>query len=277
MRRTWVLGLALAVFAAPAAAQSPLQLKLPDAGQIDGQGYALELSESIVIDAHGASHNAARGVRFGFRFSGARTEADAWVSAALTIESLTMSLSTPHGDEVSLTHGLVGTSLPLRYRRSGGGTSYSADVPLVDFTEMGGAFPLSALIDPVFPALSNRSLRTGESWEHWWVRKQIDGGAATERSVTSRYTLAAFETRNGQPVVRVNVSTRGEAVPGLAAAGPLEANGFVLIRASDGVVLEVSSEETVSGAWSFMGEDFPYKQTTRLHLTNTSGGAGRVR
>jgi hypothetical protein len=269
----WSVGLALMAFAAPAAAQQePVRLQLPEARRLNGQAYALEMFDSIVIDAHGAPHNAARAARFRFHFSDAGAEADARVSASLTIDSLTMSLGTPHGDEVSLTHGLAGTRVPLQYRRTGGGASYADDVPLVDFSDMGGAFPLSSLIDPVFPALASRPVRVGDSWEQWWVRRRIDGGAASERQVTSRYTLAALEMRDGETVARVIVSTRGDAVPGLAAAGAVEASGFVVIRVSDGVVLEVSSEETVGGLWGFEGESFPYRQRARVRAVNTSLG-----
>jgi hypothetical protein len=90
--------------------------------------------------------------------------------------------------------------------------------------------------------------------------------------VTSRYTLAALEMRDGETVARVIVSTRGDAVPGLAAAGAVEASGFVVIRVSDGVVLEVSSEETVGGLWGFEGESFPYRQRARVRAVNTSLG-----
>jgi hypothetical protein len=43
----------------------------------------------------------------------------------------------------------------------------------------------------------------------------------------------------------------------LLAAGTLEANGYVLIRRADGVVLEVSSEETLTGIWSSRGRSYP--------------------
>jgi hypothetical protein len=263
--------LTLATAASLSAQAAPARLQLPAAARLDGQQYALEMKQDVGIDYHGSPHTASRAVRFQFGFSGSRAEAER-VTSSLRIDSLRMFLGTPHGDQPELTHGLQGSSLSLTYRRDGREVTYAEPTPLIDFAEMGGALPLAALIEQVFPALSTSPVRVGESWEHWWVRQQVDGAAVTGRRVASRFTLAALETQAGKAVARIEVSTRADALPG-DRGGAITANGFVRIRVEDGVVLEVSSEETVSGIWLFETERLPFQQTTRLQARNVSAVA----
>ena len=106
--------------AAAGAQQSPVLLQLPAAARIDGQAYALETSQVVEIDYHGALHSAERGVRFGFRFSGSSAEGAERVNTSLRIDSLRVRLVTPHGEDVAQSHGLTGSSLALTYARRGG-------------------------------------------------------------------------------------------------------------------------------------------------------------
>jgi hypothetical protein len=138
---------------------------------------------------------------------------------------------------------------------------------------MGGSLPLTALIDPAFPGLPQAPVKVGESWEHWWTRTQIDGGELSVRQVATRFTLVALETNGGKTVARIAASTRAAADRSAAGAGAVSAEGFVLIRVEDGVVLEVSSEESVTGSWSFSGEQLPFKQTSKLRLVNRAAAA----
>jgi hypothetical protein len=260
--------LVLASAASLSAQAAPVRLQLPTAPRLDGQTYALEMNQEVGIDYHGSAHTASRAVHFQFSFSGSRAESER-VTTLLRMDSLRMFIGTPHGDQPELTHGLQGSSLSLSYRRDGREVTYAEPTPLIDFAEMGGALPLSALIEQVFPALSAAPVRVGESWDHWWVREQVDGAAVTERRVASRFTLAALETRAGKAVARVEVSTRADALPG-EQGGAITAHGLVLIRVEDGVVLEVSSEETVSGIWYFEAERLPFQQTTKLSARNVT-------
>jgi hypothetical protein len=260
--------ISLATAASVSAQVAPVRLKLPTAARLNGQAYALEMKQEVGIDYHGSPHTASRLVRFRFGFSGSREDADR-VTTFLRMDSLRTLVATPHGDQPEFTHGLQGSSLSLTYGRDGREVTYAEAPPLIDFGEMGGALPLSALIDQVFPALSASPVRVGDSWEHWWVRVQVDGAALTERRVASRLTLAALEMRGGKAVARVEVSTRADALPG-EQGGAVVANGVVLIRVEDGVVLELSSEETVSGVWLFETERLPYRQTTTLEARNVS-------
>jgi hypothetical protein len=160
---------------------------------------------------------------------------------------------------------MFGATVDLSYARTGGGAAYGGSVPAIDFATFGGSLPLSALLDYLFQPLPDRAVSAGDRWEHTWVRKQVDGGAVTTRNVVSRFTVASLERQGAGTVARVNVETRSSDAGG-ASGDAFQSSGFFLIGVQDGLVREVSIEDTTSGPWDFGGEPLSYKQTSRVHV-----------
>ena len=249
---------------APLAAQRDVsRLALPAPAQIEGRTYVAEMTQSIDIEAQKERHNVERQSRIRFTFRDARAEAGERVAVSVAVDSLRAAANTPHGRQVVDTRRSIGTAFDLVYARHGGPATYPGSVPELDFGAMGGRLYVSTLIDLAMPALPDRPVRVGDSWERRWIRRQVVGKTVTERPVTSRSTLDRLETRNGVRLARVEVTTRG------TAGDPFEATGHVLIGVSDGVVHEVLVTESMSGSWNFNGAELPLRQTTTLRLALT--------
>jgi hypothetical protein len=129
----------------------------------------------------------------------------------------------------------------------------------------GGPFPVSIMIDLAFPPMPEQSVQVGDSWERVHARNQVDVGATpTAGNITSHYTLAGFERNDGVWLARLDVASNGDLTGGTDSIGKLEATGFILLGVDDGIVREVSLQESVTADAK--------RQTTNFRITSVVRG-----
>jgi hypothetical protein len=253
------------------------------AAKAEGRSFRGNLQQTIEVDlpgaanAHGSSENTLqREVYVRFHFDRARAGSGDSTIVPAILDSLIAVMSSPHGRQVVDTRPLYGARFTLTYALAGGPPAWSAAPPAADFGDMmGGAFPVSALVDHAFLPLPDKAVATRGSWERQWTRRQVDGNVPTESRVNSRFTLGRTEQREGVRVARVTVTSQGQlTLAGGGAwprAGQVEATGWILVGVEDGIVREVSLEETATG-WVAMGDQqLPFRQKATIRLTLVNG------
>jgi hypothetical protein len=241
-----------------AAAQgtAPLRVAAPDA--LRGRSYGVSFSQVVAFqgDYHGAEMS--RSAQFRVTLSPA---AGARGAVMVRVDSARGSASNPHAREVIDLRPMIGTSLQATYADSGRPVTWSERGPTVAFGEIGGAIPLIALLDAVFPALPNRAVRAGDAWERTWSAPAIVGQKEVQLTVRTRYQVERLETVDRAQVVRVRFTS----TPSDAADAP--STGTMLIGA-DGVLRELRIEGTRNGNdWDFNGNTLTYVQRDELVVT----------
>jgi hypothetical protein len=240
-----------------------------------GVSYASELTQSVTWHSALRELQGERTYRIGFTITTAAPAGDS-IRATARVDSMRAVMDSPHGRQVIDTRRMVGNTFALTYAQRGGPANYS-DVPVADFGMLGGAFPASTLIDYAFPAMPDHAVKTGDSWQHTWTRRQVDATSGTLAQITTLYTLLAFEKLDGAVVARVQVSSKGElsadtsaGAPAWEKPGSVQSNGYVLIGVDDGVVREVALEEAVKGFAAMGKPQTQYDQTAKIHVQRVS-------
>ena len=78
-------------------------------------------------------------------------------------------------------------------------------------------------------------------------------------------------------MARVTMVNRAQPAAAGQPSDDLESTGFFLIGIEDGVIQEVSIEESVAGGWDFGGEALPYRQTSTVHGIRLGGASAAPR
>jgi hypothetical protein len=261
MNRSLLAAALLVVSATVATAQGtapPLRAAAPDA--LRGRSYGVTFSQVVAFqgDYHGAEMT--RSAQFRVTLSPA---AGARGALVVRVDSARGSASNPHAREVLDLRPMMGTSLQATYADSGRPVTWSERGPTVSFGEIGGAIPLTALLDPIFPALPNRAVRASDTWERTWSTFAIVGQKEVQLTVRTRYQVERVETVDRAQVVRVRFTSTpiGGAVAGATSTG-------TMLVGVDGVLRELRIEETHNGNdWDFNGNTLTYAQRDELVVT----------
>jgi len=280
MRNLTTLGLLCLAIACARAPEGPVQLMLMQPSDAAGLAYSAEMLQSIVFESPSGVLNAEREYQIRFQFDDAQARGGDSVSVSARLDSVRAIMVSPHGRQVVDTRILHGKTFAFTYARIGGAPTYPSAPPAADFGMFGGAFPVSIMVDFLFPPMPDQPVQVGDAWERVHVRRQVDGGATpTEGSITSRYTFAGFEKRAGAWLARLEVAGSGALVGADAhsetatdGAGTLEATGFILLGVADGIVREVSLQESVTAPATMGGSPGTRRQTTSFHITAVASG-----
>jgi hypothetical protein len=277
MRARAIAVLLCAAAACARAPADPVRLTLTQASDVAGHAYAAEMVQSITFALPTGTQRGEREYRIRFTFADAQPAAADSVDVTARLDSVRAIMSSPHGRQVVDTRTLLGRTFPLRYARSGGAPSYTASPPAADFGMFGGAFPVSIMVDFLFPRMPDQPVQVGDGWERVHVRRQVDGGSVlTEGNITSRYKLAGYENHDGVRLARLEVASSGDigevGAQGSGSTGRLESTGFILLGTLDGSVREASMEESVTISMATGSAHGTRRQTTNYRITSIGRG-----
>jgi hypothetical protein len=246
---------------APAVASQTPVLKMPAPSALNGRSYGIEFSNVVSFTGRdGAEMN--RTVRFHVTLNAAAGGR----GLSVRMDSARGSASNPHARSVLDLRSFVGTSLGVTYADSGKPVKWETAGPTVDFADASGALALSLLLDPMFPALPARDVRAGTTWERTWSRTALVGQQAHTTAVRTRYTVDKTERVGGVTGWRVSFVTTP-----VAGAAHVDQSGGSMLVGADGVLHELTLEETTSGRWEFNGEQLPYTQREQVRVALRPG------
>jgi len=195
----------------------------------------------------------------------------------VVLDSMGVTVSTPHGQQTLDTRHMIGTEFTITLPQRGGTPTYT-DEPVF---EMPGVLEqrvtLSRLMDYGFPHLPDHPVNVGDTWSATWSRPQIEVQLTMPAELTTEYTLTGWETVDGVDCVRIvgrvtgAMSSRTERSegPAIKYAGTLEGELTWLFDPVAGRVLRVSGEESSDGVLTSGAADTAIRQTTTIEIHGT--------
>lgn len=259
----------LAPLASPLGAQATRGLAAPTPEALRGKGYGVEFTQTMAFQGERAGNAIGRETRLRVTFDAGQRRGNT-NEAVVRVDTARGSLSTPHNREVLDLRNLQNTRFTITYGDSGAPATWPATPAGLAFGD-GSEIPFATLLGQLIPALPMRAARTGDTWERSWTRRSMNGQERAQHAVTTRYTLEAITQSAGTRVARVRfVTTSGAGAPPVFKSG-----GTMLVGADDGVLRELTLEESSTGNWDFNGEMLPFIQTdvTKLVLRDATGAA----
>lgn len=256
------------LLALPLSAPLAQSLRMPAAQALSGRSYGIEFGQVVTFPSY---ENAE--VRRDVQYRATLVQPTGAGSIQVRVDSARGSASNPHARSVLDLRFLMGTTLGVTYGDSGKPVSWAAEGPAVTFADIGGEMSLSLMLDPLFPALPARDVRSGATWERVWTRSVLVGQHIRTAQVRTRYTIEGTERAGGATAWKVQFVT----TPVSGATGGQESTGTMLVG-SDGVLRELMLSEASGGDdWVFGTESVGFRQrdTIRVTLRAGSGPARR--
>lgn len=252
-------------------AVAPVSLRLMSAADAEAKVFTAEYTQTLALEGE-QRVDIVRDLRLRWHLEGAAAAGDS-VRATARFDSARGSVSSPHGRQIIDLRKLRGAAMPIAWAPSGGPPRVEGAPPAADFGEMMGApMPVSHIVAHAFPAMPGRPVQAGDRWERTWTREAMDGVTGTRGQVTGRFRLARIEKVGGRDIARIEVTWHGDSPAAPAGGqskppGPVDGRGTILIGVVDGVVRDVSFEETTTGSALFGPGAVGYRQTVSVRVT----------
>ncbi|MDX1395413.1 MAG: hypothetical protein R3195_13575 [Gemmatimonadota bacterium] len=211
---------------------------------------------------------------YGARYT-MRAGSDTPGGAPATLDSLAITVHTPHGSQSLDTRALVGESFGVSVPPRGGPATFT-DEPVFEMPGLlEGRVALSRLVDYGFPPLPDEPVRPGDVWTARHGRPHAEGQIIVRAEIETEMRFAGWETVGNVECVRLEGRIRGTAAGGAPQArGPeVEYDGDIdgsvewLLDPATGVVLRATVEEVSEGVLAAGRAETPMRQVTRIRIT----------
>lgn len=249
----------------PTAAAQSTSLAAPQPAALTDRSYGVAFLQTMALQGESQGMSIVRDARLRVTF-GAGRRRGALNEVALVVDSARGSTTNPHAREVLDLRSLRGSQVVVTYGDSG--ATWPTPVPDLSFGDY-GKLPLSSVLDPLFPALPARAMAAGATWERSYTRRSLHGADAVTHPITVRYTLQRYDVVRGTRLARITF----DVVADPSSPTGFKSSGAMLVGAGDGLLHELTVEETASGIWLFQGNEFPFIQTNALRYFLHGGAA----